>query len=408
MEIWIPTIKTMFANLLTEYGSAAKLDLSGLSLSILEDHTKVIGPRTTATNVQIHLKFLEFLWCYTYGIIAKTPASGKTIADDKLGDNVLAHALKSLYVYTEWDQKVMPNPEAQKEESDSRFVGKANAVFLCAVRFIILHEFAHIIKGHFKTPTTMTRSEMELEADAFAADCTANLIRYDRSTEFTAISGLVIAMLSISFTSIRAGGGMIHPDPDNRIAIVLDRCGLPDRHNAWMVAIWGYFEWEVKFHSMIRTLPDLMGGNLRQAFAELRRRLQEVKLERSIRAPFMKRNYVNGQAVKFLLSEQTVTVSCRLLENPEFEIYQVHHENGTIVCVTNEDIVEIDDPLLVKVAAWKEEMKLQKKRAMVIGLDESNAMRPFYYDDSYEPLKAKHPNIRFKWVWTGSMYKGID
>lgn len=203
-------------------------------------------PFSDHTNKEIVLnkRFLTLIWCIIYIIIEVTQNKSRTainVTDTYLvldgGDNEVkeldllfdwAFALKNLYSDDHWPGN-LPNPTMTSYK-----VRVANVIFLDAISYIMFHEVAHIVNGHWDSykeiHLKLAKGEllddqekalcvqMEQEADNFAYDCLVSS-QSDEDTRYHKQLGIILAGLSSMF-ALKTGtklNSMTHPSVHVRI-----------------------------------------------------------------------------------------------------------------------------------------------------------------------------------------------
>lgn len=221
--------------------------LKNVKLEFLTENIKVIGPSTNGLKITLHDTFLSFLWAYIYSIIVTTPIGGKvlSIEENYTARQLRKYAHELMTEFSHWDKELLPNPELFEKDLN-RLIGVSNMVFILSVRFILLHEFAHIFLGHPFVPSKLMTSEnikkMEVDADNISIEWALQTLKKDE--EFTGKISLITALNSISFSSNKFSNSVSHHPPEDRIAICLQRLNLKDDDFLWGYAIWSIIEWQ--------------------------------------------------------------------------------------------------------------------------------------------------------------------
>jgi hypothetical protein len=206
--------------------------------------------------------------------------SGKDVSND---ENMEARELRTYAIglmkeFTIWDKDTLPNPELFGRD-EKRFVGVANAVFINSVRFILLHEFAHIFLGHTSVPSVLRTAEnlnkMEKDADNVAIEWA--LQTFDADNEFTGKLALVAALNSLSFSPNKFSDSLIHPAPEDRIATCLERLKADEKDFIWGYAFWSIMEWQTNFGLFYLPTSYKEGDGFRNQFYEIVKELKEYK-----------------------------------------------------------------------------------------------------------------------------------
>jgi hypothetical protein len=176
------------------------------------DQLPPIGPKADLTErtILLHESHLALLWAYIYSSFVIYEQGVQKPMLDKTYDNAI-HFSSELMVrakrlqdwaygfsheYSDWDESSMPSPRSFRDETEKLYCDKANAVYLKAVCYLLLHEYAHLTLGHLPADEDATWSiEQETDADNFAMSCMIE----DRSSEVERqIVGLSITLLCAS------------------------------------------------------------------------------------------------------------------------------------------------------------------------------------------------------------------
>ena len=122
------------------------------------------------------------------------------------------------------------DPQAFKDE-----IGKANAVYIGGMCFILAHEFSHNYLGHTHYEANQEVSiEDEMAADEMALDYISD--EFDGDSGFTykvGIANVLCALLLLGPDTICSDGA--HPHMDVRIANIMNKLDLPHED-----LLWGY------------------------------------------------------------------------------------------------------------------------------------------------------------------------
>jgi hypothetical protein len=98
--------------------------------------------------------------------------------------------------YIPWDDEALPNPRRQRDEEERSMCEKANQIYLTAVNFLFLHEYAHLALGHDSRRDDRSWSiEQEKEADNFAMSCITPAFSTEKERH---IAGVSIVLLCAS------------------------------------------------------------------------------------------------------------------------------------------------------------------------------------------------------------------
>lgn len=165
-------------------------------------------------KVFLHASFLTFMWFASYLIVTYVDfvidkRKGGVRLDYVDNANNVFDAMQQLVdFYDEYDFSKLPSPYDCTEYSE-----KINNVFIEAVNFMTLHEFAHVIKMHaFKREMGADSIEQEIEADEFAY-CNAA----DGKCEINHLIGFLIALSFELFFKPKINKTNSHVNPIERL-----------------------------------------------------------------------------------------------------------------------------------------------------------------------------------------------
>ena len=170
-----------------------------------------VPPFVVLESKMVHLQesYLAYLWAmiyssfviYEHGVqepMMKGAFDGtckynsqELIRGKQLGD----WAKRFAFEYGPWDDQLLPNPRRHVDVVEQKLAGKANAIFLRAVTYLIAHEFGHLSGRHNVETSDIERIEQEKEADNFAL---AFLVDGEASESEKQISGAALVMLTCS------------------------------------------------------------------------------------------------------------------------------------------------------------------------------------------------------------------
>ncbi|WP_111309938.1 phage exclusion protein Lit family protein [Confluentibacter sediminis] len=253
--------------------------LSKVRLEYLTENIRVIGPSTNGLKITLHDSFLSFLWTNIYSIIVTTPSGGKevTLDENKQARELRKYGISLKQQYSAWDKETMPNPELHPKDP-KRLIGVSNAVFLSAVQFILLHEFAHVFLGHpfvpLKERTSENLRKMEVDADNFAIMWAMDSSSPDN--KFTDNIAWIAALNSLSYTPNKFSDTKIHPAPEDRIILCLERLNLKEDDYLWSYALWSIMEWQTNFE-LFHIPKYKVGDNFKKHFYDMIKELKEYK-----------------------------------------------------------------------------------------------------------------------------------
>lgn len=253
--------------------------LSKVRLEYLTENIRVIGPSTNGLKITLHDSFLSFLWTNIYSIIVTTPSGGKevTLDENKQARELRKYGISLMQQYSAWDKETMPNPELHPKDP-KRLIGVSNAVFLSAVQFILLHEFAHVFLGHpfvpLKERTSENLRKMEVDADNVAIMWAMDSSNPDN--KFTDNIAWIAALNSLSYTPNKFSDTKIHPAPEDRIILCLERLNLKEDDYLWGYALWSIMEWQTNFE-LFHIPKYKVGDNFKKHFYDMIKELKEYK-----------------------------------------------------------------------------------------------------------------------------------
>lgn len=194
-----------------ELAGPVKAGLVHREIEILLDDTPPKGPYANleTRRMCIYESHLAFLWSYVYSsfvifeegvqkpIIDGTSRGEIAIDGELLVRAALLHewAIKFSSQYQEWDTDRLPNPKRLANIEEKSYVGKANSIFLRAVMFLLLHEYAHLVLEHEKTGDDPWELDQEKDADNFAMSF---LVDQATSEQDRMVAGVSIVLLFAS------------------------------------------------------------------------------------------------------------------------------------------------------------------------------------------------------------------
>lgn len=224
--------------------------------------------------------FLSYVWCNAYAMKVILDEKNIRQAQGRSNPNDLTLAarisgaqqlftfgLKLRYDYVTWPT-VLPNPQSY-DEKEQRPIEEANAVFLNAMIFVLLHEIAHVVLGHTKELGGKTyiskfdRKAQERACDQWAIDRGFASLRGD-GQDATRRAGLVVGLFSLLFLSREVSGGDSHPNTDERIVDGIQALGLAENDYAWFLAVQGLVLWQQQYGRTV--LWPSTGANAKEVF----------------------------------------------------------------------------------------------------------------------------------------------
>ena len=173
-----------------------------------------IRPRSPNANmmtrkISLYESHLAFIWSYIYSsfVIYEVGVQQKMVDDTFSGeikwDDKLIRRAKRLQdwailfstQYAKWDDISLPNPKTTPDKNERSYVLNANGIYLRAVIYLLLHEYAHLVQRHDKNDDKAWQLDQEKEADNFAMSFLVD----DSSTEIERkVAGVSVVLLHTS------------------------------------------------------------------------------------------------------------------------------------------------------------------------------------------------------------------
>jgi hypothetical protein len=234
-------------------------------------------------KITIQETFLSYLWTISYGLVVMFDEvimrprieNGyiQTLADIervKKAQALFDYGLSLLKSFSTWDKDNLPNPEYY-DPADNTYIEKINSVYLAAVNFVLVHEFAHVTLGHIdqdiergKKGEVTTKEEIrtdEFAADNYSFQTLINGAEY-LANQSSVRMGILAGLCSLLFFSSSLDGDD-HPDPDDRIKIMIEKLNLEETDNLWGIAslalkLWSnHYKVDLKLPAVVDTYKDL-------------------------------------------------------------------------------------------------------------------------------------------------------
>lgn len=402
VRVFYPKLKVAFGKIKEHLSHDFNVDISAVKLEFLTENVTTIGPRSTPDKIQIHDTFLSMQWCLIHGALVKSGGFQKSY-NFHLGNQILQYATGLTNAYSEWDRDKMPNPELHRRDEDYVF-WFTNHFFWMGYNYILYHEFAHILLGHFNS-NAKTLLEKELEADEFAWEIFLRRSRQYESRELHGVqTGTAFALASILFSTY-AVEGLDHPDPHHRLERILRRMDLQGNDGCWIYAQLMMFEWAWKFGAHFRLYPlGKENRSMKEAFYQSLNYLDHVQKERSVRIPNMQINYSVGETVVLLATMRPVQIVSLKRNYGDYCTYNIRYSTGNVETISNEDFGYPDSKIVKQAEQWRNTMKELGEKSMSIGLDEENQLKCFFHTSQHYEMKLKYPEIKFRWEWGQPSY----
>lgn len=299
-ELWgVQPVRVFEPELVKEFGRIRSAlhswfplkDLDKVVLDYKTGKHNLAGPFATSGRISLDETFLSAFWNYCFGLTLATPL-GKT---DK-GDyskycnpyDSLDYCRRLFTGYEEWDMEKLPNPELRSKELIA-ISGGINRIYSIGLYFIIIHEFAHIVRGDiFQTNVSQSEyHEMEFSCDSYALEVFAS------STDLKdpqIMIGLLCAVGLISFcSSFNEKFTQRHPFPDERLIKIMEgfikHSNIEKNNNAWTMATWVLMTWDFLTNRLfpgsgqsIFRFDDIKDNDISSVFYKTVGRLQNKKI----------------------------------------------------------------------------------------------------------------------------------
>ena len=215
-------------------------DQSGVSLVLSDDVGFNVYVDLDTKEVTIPVASLEFLWAAAHGfyVFYQEYMQGQQ-AGQKQFDIAALPRTADAWRLLEWalrNVRASGLPTPVQFPADGSDIHVANELFLCAIAWIIHHEFAHLRLNH--TTESMSPQRQEREADAAATDWILSESKVDQETK-KRILGIATAILSLQILEkpgARAADRS-HPLAVERLSNCLAKAGCEGDHEVFPWAI---------------------------------------------------------------------------------------------------------------------------------------------------------------------------
>jgi hypothetical protein len=171
-----------------------------------------IAPRApyadhSSRTVVFYESHLAFIWAYIYSHFVifeqciQAPLMSGVFNWEIAYERPLTRRAKLLQdwavefskAYTPWNEDTLPNPRRHLDEEERLMCEKVNQIYLTAVNFLFLHEYANLALRHDSRRDDDAWSiEQEKEADNFAISCITPAFSTEKERH---IAGLSIVLL---------------------------------------------------------------------------------------------------------------------------------------------------------------------------------------------------------------------
>lgn len=222
-------------------------------------------PFVDADNkIKVHETFLSYLWIFSYAITVLhdeaiiKPAKSVIAGNEsykidseaiELAQELFQYGKSLIKHYFPWDKEGLPNPENYSDD-EAEYVQTASNLFIHAVNFILLHEFAHIESAHLSKIATGKvssdeRKAFEVESDARAIEIMQ--LGKDGKNDIAIDCGIIVALCSMLYFSKNIEGDDYHPDVDERILNFLNIVSKDENDIIWGVGCLALKLWDDQF-----------------------------------------------------------------------------------------------------------------------------------------------------------------
>lgn len=215
---------------------------------------KVEVPRVAFGTIFIQETFLAYVWGIIYSmttlyheVIHKMSFNDSTKGFKKKTNQYVArnacklweYSISLIEQYSVWPHD-LPNPEFYRKK-DRKLVEATNGLYIEAVKFILAHEFSHILFNHNRENVL----QEEIDADNHALEL---LFQQNNNIQahYTKRFGILIGMCSLVFFTDKLSQRE-YPDTNKRIHQIIDKFKLENNDGMWGIATLAYKLWDTNF-----------------------------------------------------------------------------------------------------------------------------------------------------------------
>jgi len=220
-------------------------DISGqISISTHEERIRTPYVDLKTKDVCLPCSYLTHLWAFIYGILVTEERlqerliAGSNDFSLEPRDDTEVRAWKLLNwsvslvdEVTAWPD--LPRPDIKNKSVENNYAEKVNSLFVDAVTFVVMHEYAHLTQGHTEfvgddtAESAFERCELEKEADNFARDFLNRPYAFGEAGLVEALPVLLLMSSCLMLVSQPADlRQQRHPDLDDRLLHQLE-CFAP-------------------------------------------------------------------------------------------------------------------------------------------------------------------------------------
>jgi hypothetical protein len=240
-------------------------------------------------TITLYENFNQYLWCICYSLlvitdegIVKPMHNGSfngtidwSISIIKTAFSVYQNGLKLLKEYNKNIFSQLPNPEKYKDGKDENlYIEKANAIYVDAMTFILIHEFAHHYYRHcsYEPETNEQSIKEEIDADNYAIDtmldCNNQCVSNSKIGIIAGLSALILLYKNLKSNT--------HPDTDDRINNAIQRMNLQDTDTLWDVTNLTFILWAKNYDVNLPLNTEYDSG--KELYNDILFKLKNIKL----------------------------------------------------------------------------------------------------------------------------------
>lgn len=230
-------------------------------------------------HIELYENFNQYLWCICYSLfvlydkMVLNPNNYDPAIEDEhvqKAMNVFISGCSLLDAYETSQFFILPNPEKYNKD-DKNYIEHTNEIYVDAMTFILLHEFAHQYYKHVEYDSNSEDSKKEeYDADEYAIDKMKPKFSLKGGGSFK--FGIIAGISSLIIWDKSLSGGDKHPDNDERLKAAMNQLDLPEIHTLWGVGSLAFRLWAKKYDIEIN-LPPVV-ANHKELFDLI---LEEIK-----------------------------------------------------------------------------------------------------------------------------------
>lgn len=231
---------------------------------------------TNDRQIQLYENFNQYLWCICYSLFVVFDTYVYPSEYDPTNEyflkaiNVFNSGCSLLETYETSQFFILPNPEKYNKD-DKSYIEKANEIYVDAMTFILLHEFAHQHYKHVEYDSNSEDSKKEeYVADEYAIDYISTNFSSENGKSYK--FGIVAFISSLIIRDNSLSGGTTHPDNDERLKAAMNQLDLSEIDNLLGVGGLAFRLWAMRYNKEINMPPIV--ANYKELFKLI---LEEVK-----------------------------------------------------------------------------------------------------------------------------------